>query len=218
MEQQRETSTFGMWMFLLTEIMFFGGLFCAYLVYRASYYQAFVEGSQQDEHHAGRHEHRGADLQFADRWRWPYVAPRLGKTKLMAILLVITIIFGFGFLGIKAIEYHEHWENHEFPGPNFHFQTGDPDHPASDPVHTEIYFSLYWAMTGLHALHMIIGIGLVTWIMIAGLGGAYSPVYYSPVENVGLYWHFVDLVWIYLIPAALFDQQETWINDETRRT
>ena len=71
-------------------------------------------------------------------------------------------------------------------------------------------------MTGLHALHMIIGIGLVTWIMIAGLTGAYTPAYYTPVENVGLYWHFVDLVWIYLIPAALPDQQETrWLSDET---
>ena len=67
-------------------------------------------------------------------------------------------------------------------------------------MHTEIYFGLYWAMTGLHALHMIIGIGLVTWLVIAGSRGAFSPVYYSPVENVGLYWHFVDLVWIYLFP------------------
>ena len=78
-------------------------------------------------------------------------------------------VSALGFLGIKAVEYHEHWEHHEFPGPNFHFETGDPAHPATDPVHTEIYFSFYWAMTGLHALHMIIGIGLVTWMIIAGL-------------------------------------------------
>ena len=144
---------------------------------------------------------------------------RLGKTKLMAVLLLITIIFGFGFLGIKAIEYHEHWENHEFPGPNFHFQTGDPAHPATDPQHTEIYFSLYWAMTGLHALHMIIGIGLVTWIVIAGLMGAYSPLVLQSGGKcrtvLALCRFGVDL----LIPAALFDQQETWrLSDETRRT
>ncbi len=198
MEQQRETSTFGMWMFLLTEIMFFGGLFCAYLVYRASYYQAFVEGSQKMNIALGATNTAVlicSSLSMALAVR----CAQLGKTKMMAILLVITIIFGFGFLGIKAIEYHEHWENHEFPGPNFHFQTIDKKPPV-DAQHTEIYFSLYWAMTGLHALHMIIGIGLVTWIVIAGLMGAYSPAYYSPVENVGLYWHFVDLVWIYLFP------------------
>ena len=199
MEQQRETSTFGMWMFLLTEIMFFGGLFCAYLVYRASYYQAFVEGSGKMNIGLGATNTAVlicSSLSMALAVR----AAQTGKRKLMAMLLVITIIFGFGFLGIKAIEYHEHWENHEFPGPSFHFQTGNPNHPATDPVHTEIYFSLYWAMTGLHALHMIIGIGLVAWIMFAGLAGAYGPLYYSPVENVGLYWHFFDLVWIYLFP------------------
>jgi cytochrome c oxidase subunit III len=198
MEQQRETSTFGMWMFLLTEIMFFGGLFCAYLVYRASYYQAFVEGSQKMNIALGATNTAVlicSSLTMAMGVR----CAQLGKRKAMAGFLVLTIIFGFGFLGIKAIEYHEHWENHEFPGPNFHFQTADK-HPPTDAQHTEIYFSLYWAMTGLHALHMVIGIGLVLWIMLAGLAGAYSPSYYSPVENVGLYWHFVDLVWIYLFP------------------
>ncbi|HSY11039.1 MAG TPA: cytochrome c oxidase subunit 3 family protein [Verrucomicrobiae bacterium] len=199
MEQQRETSTFGMWMFLLTEIMFFGGLFCAYLVYRASYYQAFVEGSQKMNIWLGATNTAVlicSSLTMALAVR----CAQLGKRKLMGWLLIFTMIFGFAFLGIKAKEYTEHWENHEFPGPHFHFQTGDPQHPATDPVHTEIYFSLYWAMTGLHALHMIIGIGLVTWILLAGMAGAYSPIYYSPVENVGLYWHFVDLVWIYLFP------------------
>jgi cytochrome c oxidase subunit 3 len=199
MEQQRETSTFGMWMFLLTEIMFFGGLFCTYLVYRASYYQAFVEGSQKMNIWLGATNTAVlicSSLTMALGVR----AAQTNKPKLMAFLMLITMVFGFAFLGIKAVEYHEHWVNHEFPGPNFHFQTGDAEHPATDPVHTQIYFSIYWAMTGLHALHMIIGIGLVAWIMIAGMRGAFTPSYYSPVENVGLYWHFVDLIWIYLFP------------------
>jgi cytochrome c oxidase subunit 3 len=199
MEQQQETSTFGMWMFLLTEIMFFGGLFCAYLVYRASYYQAFVEGSQKMNIWLGATNTAVlicSSLTMALGVR----AAQTGKPKLMVVLLLITILFGLGFLGIKAVEYHEHWGNHEFPGPNFHFETGDPAHPATDAQHTEIYFSLYWAMTGLHALHMVIGVGLVSWIVIAGLMGAYSSSYFTPVENVGLYWHFVDLVWIYLFP------------------
>jgi cytochrome c oxidase subunit 3 len=198
MEQQRETASFGMWMFLLTEIMFFGGLFCAYLVYRASYYQAFVEGSQKMNIWLGATNTAVlicSSLTMALGVR----CAQLGQKKLMVVLLLLTILFGFGFLGIKAIEYHEHWENHEFPGPNFHFQTISGAPPV-DAQHTEIYFSLYWAMTGLHALHMVIGIGLVSWLVIAGMRGAYNPEYYSPVDNVGLYWHFVDLVWIYLFP------------------
>jgi len=199
MEQQQETSTFGMWMFLLTEIMFFGGLFTAYLVYRASYYQAFVEGSQKMNIWLGATNTAVlicSSLTMALGVR----AAQTGKRKLMIWLLIFTILFGLGFLFIKGIEYHEHWTHHEFPGPNFHFDTEDAAHPATDPLHTEIYFSLYWAMTGLHALHMVIGVGLVTWIIIVGMGGAFVPSYYSPVEIVGLYWHFVDLVWIYLFP------------------
>lgn len=199
MDQQRETATFGMWMFLVTEIMFFGGLFCAYLLYRHTYYNAFVEGSQKMNIILGATNTAVlicSSLTMALGVR----AAQMGKQKLMVMLLLATILFGFGFLGIKGVEYHEHWENHEFPGPNFHFTTGDPAHPATDAAHTEIYFSLYWAMTGLHAFHMIIGIGLVTWLVIAGTRGAFNPQYYNPVENVGLYWHFVDLVWIYLFP------------------
>ncbi len=199
MEQQKETSTLGMWMFLLTEVMFFGGLFCAYLVYRATYYHAFVEGSQKMNITLGAVNTAVlicSSLSMALGVR----AAQTGKTKLMIVLLLITILFGFGFLGIKAVEYHEHWTNHEFPGPNFHFETGDPAHPATDPLHTEIYFSLYWAMTGLHATHMVVGVILVGWIVLVGLRGAFSPEYYNPVEVVGLYWHFVDLVWIYLFP------------------
>jgi len=199
MEQQRDTATFGMWMFLLTEIMFFGGLFCSYLVYRRTYYEAFVEGSQKMNIILGAVNTAVlicSSLTMAMGVR----AVQMGHRKLMVVLLLVTILFGFGFLGIKAVEYHEHWTNHEFPGPNFHFETGDPAHPATDPQHTQIYFSLYWAMTGLHALHMVIGIGLVTWLVVGGLRKIFTTEYYSPVENVGLYWHFVDLVWIYLFP------------------
>jgi cytochrome c oxidase subunit 3 len=197
MDQQRETSTFGMWLFLVTEIMFFGGLFCAYLVYRATYYEAFVEGSQTMNIWLGATNTAVlicSSLSMALGVR----CAQLGKTKMMIILLLITIVFGCAFLGIKAIEYHEHWTAHEFPGPNFNFEGADAAGVSQQNL--QIYFSLYWAMTGLHALHMVIGVGLVAWIIIAGARGMYSPDYYSPVENVGLYWHFVDLVWIYLFP------------------
>src|SRR5208283_6224319 len=96
---------------------------------------------------------------------------QLAKTKMMIVLLLITIMFGLGFLGIKAIEYHEHWTNHQFPGPNFQFDGAEE--AGVSPQNIQIYFSLYWAMTGLHALHMVIGVGLVTWIVIAGARGVY---------------------------------------------
>jgi cytochrome c oxidase subunit 3 len=197
MDQQRETSTFGMWLFLLTEIMFFGGLFCAYLVYRATYYQAFVEGSQTMNIWLGATNTVVlicSSLTMA-------LAVRCAQTdnrKLMIVLLIITMLFGLAFLGIKAIEYHEHWTHHQFPGPNFSFPQAEA--AGVNPHNVSIYFSLYWAMTGLHALHMVIGVGLVLWITFTAARDIYSADYYSPVENVGLYWHFVDLVWIYLFP------------------
>lgn len=197
MDQQKETSAFGMWMFLVTEIMFFGGLFCVYLVYRSTYYRAFVEGSQGMNIWLGTTNTAVlicSSLTMALGVR----CAQIGKSKRMVALLLITIVFALGFLGIKAIEYHEHWVQHEFPGPNFQYEAAEA--AGVNPRNVEIYFSLYWAMTGLHALHVIIGIGLIAWIAIAGARGAYSPDYYSPVENVGLYWHFVDLVWIYLFP------------------
>ena len=123
MEQQQETSTFGMWMFLLTEIMFFGGLFCAYLVYRSSYYQAFVEGSQKMNIWLGATNTAVlicSSLTMALGVR----ARRQASRKLMVVLLLITILFGFGFLGIKGVEYHEHWVNHEFPGSELPLRDG----------------------------------------------------------------------------------------------
>jgi len=197
MDQQRETSTFGMWLFLVTEIMFFGGLFCAYLIYRATYYEAFVAGSQTMNIWLGATNTAVlicSSLTMALGVR----CAQIDRKKMMIVLLLITMLFGLAFLGIKAIEYHEHWTNHQFPGPNFQFEGAEA--AGINPQNIQIYFSLYWAMTGLHALHMVIGVGLVLWIVIAGARGRYSPDYYAPVENVGLYWHFVDLVWIYLFP------------------
>jgi len=197
MEQQRETASFGMWAFLLTEVMFFGGMFCAYLVYRAAYYQAFVQGSQRMDLLAGAVNTAVlicSSLTMALAVR----AAKMGKSKTVVTFLLITILFAFAFLVIKGFEYHGHWVDHQFPGPNFHFEPLKG--PAVDPLHTEIFFSLYWVMTGLHALHVIVGIMLITWLVTVILRGRVSAHYYNPVDTVGLYWHFVDLVWIYLFP------------------
>jgi cytochrome c oxidase subunit 3 len=195
MDQQRATASFGMWLFLVTEIMFFGGMFTAYLVYRLSYYNAWVAGSQTMEIQLGA-INTAVLICSSLTMVLAVHSAKLGNRKLTAIFLILTLILGFGFLGIKAVEYHGHWVHHEVPGANFHFE-----HEGNyDPHQVSIFFSLYFAMTGMHALHMIIGACLLTWLLIANARGRFSPEYNSPVEMVGLYWHFVDLVWIYLFP------------------
>ena len=192
MEQQREASDFGMWVFLITEIMFFGGMFCAYMVYRYLYYPAWVAGSEAMDFWWGTINTvvlicSSLTMALAVR------SAQVGQRKMLVGLLIVTMLFGCVFMGIKAIEYHGHWTEHLFPGARFHFD-------GPDARHVEIFFSLYWAMTGFHALHMLIGIVAVGIIAFLSWKGKYSPGYYNPVENTGLYWHFVDIVWIYLYP------------------
>ena len=110
-------------------------------------------------------------------------------------LMVLTLILGATFLGIKAVEYHEHFEHHLFPGANYQFH----DNPQLEKK-TEMFYFLYFCMTGLHAFHMIIGIGIFIWLLRRAMKGHFSSEYYVPVEVSGLYWHFVDIVWIFLFP------------------
>lgn len=192
LEQQREASEMGMWVFLITEIMFFGGMFCAYMVYRYLYYSAWVAGSEEMDFWWGTINTvvlicSSLTMALAVR------ASQLGQRKMLVVLLIVTMALGCVFLGIKAIEYHGHWTKHQFPGPNFHFE--GPDAP-----HVELFFALYWGMTGFHALHMVIGVVVVGFIAFFGWRGKYGPDYHNPVENTGLYWHFVDIIWIYLYP------------------
>ncbi|MGA3125602.1 MAG: cytochrome c oxidase subunit 3 [Candidatus Korobacteraceae bacterium] len=195
LEQQKATSTFGMWLFLVTEIMFFGGMFAAYLIYRLSYYNAWVAGSQTMEIKLGA-INTAVLICSSLTMVMAVHSAKLGNRKMTAIFLILTLLLGITFLGVKAVEYHGHWLHHEVPGAGFHFE-----HEGNyDPRQVSIFFSLYFAMTGMHALHMIIGAGLLTWLLIANARRRFSTEYNSPVEMVGLYWHFVDLVWIYLFP------------------
>ncbi|HXZ32689.1 MAG TPA: cytochrome c oxidase subunit 3 family protein [Terriglobales bacterium] len=200
-EQQRNAVSLGMWLFLATEIMFFGGMFCAYLVYRYWYYNEFAAGS------------RSLDLTWGTLNTAVLIcssltvalgvrAAQLGKRKLLIVLLVLTLLFGLTFLGIKGIEWYAKYTEHHIPGASFDASDLIKDYPQIpiDPAHEQIYFSLYFAMTGLHALHMIIGVGIFSFILFYAWKGRYTPAYHTPVEISGLYWHFVDIVWIYLFP------------------
>jgi cytochrome c oxidase subunit 3 len=235
MEQQKEASTFGMWVFLLTEIMMFGGLFAAYLIYRIKYYPAFVAGSTSIDVTWGFINTLvllGSSFTMAMA---VYTAQQ-GIRKMQMLWLVLTMILGTAFLGIKAVEYNAKYEECHIPGhvigKGFNAWGGcdinnpklgniaeeiqdhareaqkagykvevPPDAAAEETAkQSEIFFSFYFAMTGLHAFHMIIGLGLLTWLLLRASRGEFGPAYFTPMELGGLYWHFVDIVWIFLFP------------------
>jgi cytochrome c oxidase subunit 3 len=201
-QQQKDAASLGMWIFLVTEIMFFGGMFCAYLVYRYWYFGDFAAASSSIDLSLGTINTAVlicSSLTVAMAVR----CAQTGKQKAIVVYLILTIILGFAFLGIKGVEYYQKFEEHHIPGQaSFHLDGHIPRHPDV-PVnqrHAQIYFSLYFAMTGMHALHMIIGVGLFSYLTYKAWKGLYGPGYYTPLENGGLYWHFVDIVWIYLFP------------------
>lgn len=200
-EQQRDAASLGMWLFLATEIMFFGGMFCAYLIYRYWYFNEFAVGSRSLNIYLGTINTVVlicSSLTVALGVR----AAQLGKQKLLIILLILTIIFGVAFLGIKGIEWYDKYKEHHIPGSSFNADDLVQEYPQVhiDQSHEQIYFSLYFAMTGLHALHMIIGVGIFVFLLVDAFKGRFTPKYNTPVEIAGLYWHFVDVVWIYLFP------------------
>jgi cytochrome c oxidase subunit 3 len=231
MAQQKEAAVIGMWVFLLTEILFFGGLFVAYMIYRIWYFDAFAEASRRLSLFWGGLN--TAVLIFSSLTM--AMAVRSAQTnarKATVNWLIITMLLGCVFLGVKVIEYRDKFANYEVPGASYDFgyherhlaaeggEHGAPtsaeatageaaaggEHrqlslsPAQLQQTTQLYFSLYFTMTGLHALHMIIGVGIM--LVITGMAwkGKFDAEYYTPVEMAGLYWHFVDIVWIFLFP------------------
>jgi cytochrome c oxidase subunit 3 len=261
MGQQEESVSIGMWMFLVQEIMFFGGLFTAYLVFRSRYPMAFASGSNHLDAFWGGLNTIVLIVSSLTMALTVYYAQK-GNRNLQVILIILTMFFGAVFLGVKAIEYTGKYNDGLVPvaglnkkvkaSPGDHAETeakpcwevthgGDEKHnyvnPKGDFLWTDCslvklaqdhdfltdaekigYFSngeidinkfrdkvrmfywIYFVMTGLHALHMIVGLGLMTWLLYKAWLGTYSAAYYMPVEMSGLYWHFVDIVWIFLFP------------------
>jgi cytochrome c oxidase subunit 3 len=194
MEQQREAGTLGMWIFLLTEIMFFGGAFTAYIIYRNTpgVSEAFVAASNTLNVKLGLINTIVLICSSLTMALAVYYA-QTGVRKTQVIFLVLTILLGTVFLVIKAFEYADKFEHHHIPGKTFEFA-------APHQYHAQIFFTMYFALTGLHALHMIIGIVILLVITRMAWKGRFSPEWHAPVELFGLYWHFVDIVWIFLFP------------------
>jgi cytochrome c oxidase subunit 3 len=193
MGQQAEASTLGMWVFLVTEIMFFGGLFTAYLVYRHAYADGFAEASHHLNVTWGALNTIVLIVSSLTMALGVRAAQTSAPPKTQVMWIVLTMLLGATFLGIKAIEYTDKFTHHLVPGPNFRWEG---HHPAP----AEIFYSLYFCMTGLHAIHMIIGLGIMTVIGTMAWRRQFDADYYTPVEVAGLYWHFVDIVWIFLFP------------------
>jgi cytochrome c oxidase subunit III len=190
--QQHEASWIGMWIFLATEVMFFGGMFLGYMVYRFSYPQAFADASNHLDVLLGSINTAVLICSSFTMALAVHSAESSNNRGLVRFLL-LTIVLGLVFLGIKFFEYYIKFEEHLVPGSAFNYEG-----PLAGPA--EIFFSFYFTMTGMHALHMIIGIGLLTALIVKARRNRFSPYYYTPVEITGLYWHFVDIVWIFLFP------------------
>ena len=192
MAAQREASSLGMWVFLVTEVLFFGGMFTAYVVYRASFRHDFEGASNLLDIRLGAFN-TAVLIMSSLTMALAVWASAAGRRKLIIPFLLATILLGSVFLGVKFLEYKQKFEHHEVPGAHFVVPEG-----LAKP--SELFFSLYFCMTGLHALHMIIGIGLLSWLILKARRGEFTPQYNTPVDLVGLYWHFVDIVWIFLFP------------------
>ncbi|HXG93306.1 MAG TPA: cytochrome c oxidase subunit 3 family protein [Blastocatellia bacterium] len=193
MEQQREAGTLGMWTFLITEIMFFGGLFLAYILYRSKAPDSFMAASAHLDWKLGGVNTIVLIVSSLTMALAVYYSQK-GNRRMLITCLLLTMAFGATFLVIKGFEYHEKFVDHLIPGFDFHW------HGAGDARYVQLFYWLYFAMTGVHALHMVVGLGIMTVITIMAARGKFTPVYHSPVEIAGLYWHFVDIVWIFLFP------------------
>jgi cytochrome c oxidase subunit 3 len=191
--QQSEAVNQGMWLFLFQEVMFFSGLFMAYLLYRSWFPEAFAAASHHLDVRLGTTNTAVlllSSFTMATAVRCTEVRNRMGTV----VSLLLTASLGLVFCGIKAVEYTHKFHEHLIPGSHFTW------HGPEVVGHVQMFFNLYFAMTGLHALHMIIGVGLVLALVPRAAKGVFNDGYNDPVMVTGLYWHFVDLVWIFLFP------------------
>lgn len=221
-EQQYISAELGMWLFLATEVLFFGGALCAYAVYRFRFPYEFIAGSHHLDVVIGT-INTMVLLTSSLTMVLAVHAAQLNRRWILVACLTMTALLGATFLGIKAYEYHHKWEQRLVPGRYFSYEsllqshdaaslhpaTGEAS-PANPPPeehqpqinmrNVELFFSFYFVLTGIHAVHMIIGIAIIGILVIAAIRGAFEGGRFTPIEMTGLYWHFVDIVWVFLFP------------------
>jgi cytochrome c oxidase subunit III len=200
LEQQHETAVLGMWVFLATEVLFFGTLFLGLSVYHLQYPEAFEKGSQKLNWLIGGINTVVLLISSLTMVLAVHFA-RLGQRTPLCRFLTLTALLGVAFLCLKGLEYYLDYGDKLIPGWSFDDNEWAKEglNPEDVP-HVKLFLLFYWIMTGLHALHVTIGIGAVAWLLVLARQGRFSPVHYAPVDVTALYWHFVDLVWIFLLP------------------
>ncbi len=191
-EQQRESAKLGMWIFLVTEVLLFSGLFVFYAVYRALHPDMFINAHKYLDVYLGTINtvvliSSSVTVALAIR------SLQLNKSKVAARYLLATLLLAAVFLVVKYFEYHHKFELGQLPGKFYTFQGIEGTNP-------HVFFSIYFMMTGLHGLHVLGGMGAIFIMWIKTIKGHFNSEYYTPVENTGLYWHLVDLFWIYIFP------------------
>jgi cytochrome c oxidase subunit 3 len=191
-QQQADSAKLGMWIFLITEILLFGGLFCAYSIYRAWNPEVFYNASKALNVQLGALNTAvlitsSVTIALAIR------SIQLGKRKITFWLLLTTVALAAAFLVVKYFEYHHKFELGQLPGKYYTYEGIAGSNP-------HIFFSVYFMMTGLHGIHVFAGMLVISWLVFRVRRGDFSPQYYTPVELTGLYWHLVDMIWIFLFP------------------
>ena len=197
LEHQQDTNTLGMWVFLATEIMIFGALFTGYTIFRTRYTPSFEAASRHLNLLIG-----GVNtvvlLTSSLTMALAVRAAHRGNSQAIVRYLALTLLLGTAFLSLKAVEYY--CDYRERLVPVLSFDAAEWRHGEVNPQHVQLFLIFYYVMTGLHAVHMIIGMSILVVLMVMARRGAFTAAYNAPVEMWGLYWHFVDVVWIFLLP------------------
>jgi cytochrome c oxidase subunit III len=197
LEQQHEAGSYGMWIFLARELMIFGALFTGYSAYRAEYPQAFAAASRELNLLIAA-VNTVVLLSSSLTMVLAVHAVQTGRQRNLKVYLIYTILLGTLFMLFKALEYYLDYRQNLVPGLAFH--ADDWSARGVRPEHVQLFLLFYFLMTLLHAIHLTVGIVVLTVLTIGAHRGWFSPTHHAPVELAGLYWHFVDIIWIFLLP------------------
>jgi len=197
LEHQHATNTLGMWVFLATEVMIFGALFTGYVVYRVKFSASFEAASRRLNLPIGA-VNTVVLLTSSLTMALAVRAAHLARQRALVWNLALTALLGTAFMALKAVEYHADYVENLVPG--LAFDPAEWRHGSVRPDHVQIFLIFYYVMTGLHAVHLTLGIGIIVGLAVLAYRGAFPPEHYTAVEMWGLYWHFVDVVWIFLLP------------------